>query len=501
MLTDATKWISRWGELQPEKSAIVETTRETTWIEFADDVSRAANAFRDLGVEPGDRVGCLMGNRREFLETVFGAMRAGAVFVPLNTRLAGPELSWILADCEPTLVVTEAAFAGLLPAGDARRNWIDVDGTLLGCRAWGDLLEAADPRFEVSVAEMSAPASICYTSGTTGRPKGAVFTHEAMAQIMFNVAFTQGWTRHDRQLIFLPLCFAGGLLGAGYPCMSLGQSLILEKGFDRDRIGPLVEAEKVTLMGGVPTTWKELRDAVADQPQLLSSLRFGAAGAAPVPPSLLTWFSDRGIRVSQCYGLTEGGCWNLCLQPEDAGRKPGSAGRGFVACEPRVIDDAGEEVAAGEAGELVLRGPTLMSGYWRDPAATADALRDGWLQTGDVATIDEEGFVSIVDRKKDVVISGGLNVYPAEVEAVLHELSAVGEVAVIGLPDPRWGEVVTAVVVAAGKISEDEIVAYCRTALGGYKVPRRIEFVAEIPKTASGKHLKRELRTLFQTII
>lgn len=497
MLSDGTRWISRWGELQPEKPAIVERDRETSWIEFAGNVARAANAFRDLGVRPGDRVGCLMGNRREFLETVFGAMRAGAIFVPLNTRLAGPELAWVLADCEPSLVVTEAAFARLLPDGEAGPDRIAVDGRLPGFRDWHDLLEAADPRFEESVVDMSAPASICYTSGTTGRPKGAVFTHEAMAQIMFNVAFTQGWSRHDRQLIFLPLCFAGGLLGAGYPCMSLGQSLILERGFDRDRIGPLVEAEEVTLMGGVPTTWKELRDAVADRPEQLSSLRFGAAGAAPVPPSLLAWFGDRGIRVSQCYGLTEGGCWNLCLQPEDAARKPGSAGRGFVACEPRVVDAAGDDVAAGEAGELILRGPTLMSGYWRNPAATADALHDGWLHTGDVATIDEEGFVSIVDRKKDVVISGGLNVYPAEVERVLDELPGVADAAVIGLPDPKWGEIVTAVVVAAGEISEDEIVAHCQAALAGYKVPRRVEFVDEIAKTVSNKHLKRELRARF----
>jgi fatty-acyl-CoA synthase len=499
MLGDATRWISRWGELQPEKPAIVERGREASWAEFAGDVSRAANAFRDLGVAPGDRIGCLMRNRREFLATLFGAMRAGAVFVPLNTRLAAPELAWLLSDCEPRLVVTEASFAGLLAGVGAGRDWIDVDGELPGLRRWDDLLAAADPNFEESVADMSAPATICYTSGTTGRPKGAVFTHEAVAQIMFNVAFTQGWSRHDRQLVFLPLCFAGGLLGAGYPCMSLGQSLILEDGFDRERIGPLVEANEVTLMSGVPTTWKELRDAVAEHPEQLASLRFGAAGAAPVPPSLLAWFADRGIRVSQCYGLTEGGCWNLCLQPEDAARKPGSAGRGFVACEPRVVDAAGEDVPPGEAGELILRGPTLMSGYWRDPAATAAALRDGWLYTGDVATIDEEGFVSVVDRKKDVVISGGLNVYPAEVERVLHELPGVADAAVVGLPDPKWGEAVTAVVVAAGEISAEEVVAHCRAALAAYKAPRRVEFVEAIPKTVSGKHLKGELRARFET--
>jgi fatty-acyl-CoA synthase len=494
MLGDATRWISRWGELQPEKPAIVERDRETSWAEFAGEVSRAANAFRDLGVEPGDRIGCLMGNRREFLATVFGAMRAGAVFVPLNTRLAGPELAWTLADCEPKLVVAEAAFAGLLPDDEGTQGWIDVDGTLPGARAWDDLLGAADRHFEVSVVDPSAPASICYTSGTTGRPKGAVFTHEAMARMTSNVAFTQGWTRHDRQLIFLPLCFAGGLLGAGYPCLSLGQTLILEKGFDRDRIGPLVEAAGVTLMSGVPTTWKELKEAVADHPEQLASLRFGAAGASPVPPSLLTWFGERGVRVSQCYGLTEGGCWNLCLQPEDAARKPGSAGRGFVDCEPRVVDAAGEDAGPGEAGELILRGPTLMSGYWRNAAATTEALRDGWLYTGDIATVDEEGFVSIVDRKKDVVISGGLNVYPAEVEMVLDDLPGVADAAVIGLPDPKWGETVTAVVVPAGEITDDEIVAHCRAALAGYKVPRRVEFVEEIAKTASNKHLKQELR-------
>jgi fatty-acyl-CoA synthase len=361
-------------------------------------------------------------------------------------------------------------------------------------------LAAADPHAGSAglpgPSSLDDPAAILYTSGTTGGPKGAVVTHSNILHMTLNFVIHAGLCSDDRSLLFLPLCFTGGLLPISMPVLHAGGVLVLQPGFDPAAALAAIERERVTFVAGVPTTFAAMLGHPAQPSTDLSSLRLAMVGAAPVPIPLLSAWRERGVPMLQCFGITEASGIDLYLAPEHADARHGSCGAPTLYCDARLVRDDGAEPEAGEVGELLLSGPMVMRGYWRDDAATEATITDGWLHTGDLATRDADGFFTIVDRKKDMIITGGLNVYPAEVEAALYRCEGVAEVAVVGMPDRRWGEAVTAFVVArpGANLDPRALIDACRRSIADYKTPKRIELVAELPRTASGKVRKGVLR-------
>jgi acyl-CoA synthetase (AMP-forming)/AMP-acid ligase II len=339
---------------------------------------------------------------------------------------------------------------------------------------------------------------IMYTSGTTGLPKGAVHTHGTMIAASITINLTSDMRHGDRYLQMLPLFHVGALTPAT-SAVHRGATLVLMRAFDPKRVFPLIEAERITTGLAVPAMLNFMLAAGDPGAHDLSGLRWLMSGAAPVPPALIERYAALGIEIHQVYGLTET-CGPACLiSPEEALAKIGSTGPAFFHTDVRVVDERGEDVAPGEIGEVIVRGAHIMKGYWNRPEATAETIRDGWLHTGDLASVDKEGFVFIQDRKKDMIISGGENVYPAEIEGVLARHPDVLEVAVIGMPSPRWGESAAAVVVPKpdSSLGAADLIAFCDGKLARYKIPRVVELVTEIPRNPTGKVLKRLLRERF----
>jgi fatty-acyl-CoA synthase len=444
-----------------------------------------------------------MSNRPEFLQTFFAVQRIGAIFVPVNVLLAPPELERTLEHTEPVAVVTSDPFADAcahLRGGLAVRHWIGADGPLWEGGMTLDELAAGPPGNAASAATLDDPAAILYSSGTTGGPKGAVVTHSNILHMTLNWLVHTGINGRDRSLLFLPLCFTGGLMPICMPILHAGGSLVLHRDFDPGRVLAAIECERVSIIAGVPTTYRAMLEHPALDATDLSSLRLAIVGAAPVPPDLLRAWREREVPMLQAFGITEGGGLNLFLPAEAAEAKHGSCGVPLLYSDARIVDEHGREPAPGEVGELLLAGPVVMKEYWRDAASTEATLRNGWLHTGDLAVRDEDGFFTIVDRKKDIIITGGLNVYPAEVEAALCACEGVSEAAVVGLPDEVWGELVTGFVIpsAGFALNPDRLIAASRERIAAYKAPRAVHVVDDLPRTASGKVRRSTLRERFR---
>jgi fatty-acyl-CoA synthase len=354
-----------------------------------------------------------------------------------------------------------------------------------------------DPHAEVTDRDL---AYLCYTSGTTGRPKGAMLSHGNVLAMAHNSVLVDRIDGGSRSYLPFPLCFTGGLVSMWAPAYVGGGTLVLDDRVDAARALQAIEAHRITHFNAVPVIWETLLNHPDFGRYDLSSLRCIGSGGAAVPEPLLARLQQAGLPMSQGYGLTEGSGKNTWLRAEDATRKIGSCGRPLMHTRVRTVDENLRDVAAGDVGELLIRGPEVMLGYWDDPETTARTIVDGWLRTGDLARIDEEGFVYIVDRAKDMLISGGLNVYPAEIESVLAGIPGVAECAVIGVPDPKWGETALALIVPlpGSSVDPQAVVDRCRECLADYKVPRRVLVRDEpLPRGMSGKILKRELREAY----
>jgi fatty-acyl-CoA synthase len=493
-------WVDHWAEFRPDKVLIQWDDERITWRAFGESVNRFANALGGLGVAKGVRVGVLMKNRPEFFQVYWAIVQRGAIFVPLNVHLAPTELAWIVNNAGIEVLVTDPGFDAVVAAVRDQvpvRHWISADGPLSGgSLSLADLVASASPeRTPVDIA-LDDPLGIYYTSGTTGLPKGAVLTHGNILFTTLNHVIDVGLTGDDLFLQFLPLCFTGGILTSSMWIFHTGASMVLEREFNPGRVLQLIDERGITYIMTVPTMVKMLIDHPAFERAEWTSMREVQVGAAPVPEAMLEVLQAKGVSVTQGYGLTEGAGFNSSLGSQDSIRKLGSTGRGSMYCRVKVVNDAGEETAPGEVGELLLSGPQIMLGYWNNPEATADALEGGWLHTGDLVIRDEEGYIYVKDRKKEMIISGGLNVYPAEVESVLYRFDEIAECAVIGLPDEMWGERVTAVVVLkpGRELSGDDVIARTRAELAAYKTPKQVIFVEAMPKTVSGKFQKRALR-------
>ncbi len=501
--------LAKRASLSPMMDGLVEVERERrfTFAGVNARCNRTANALRALGIGPGDRVALLLMNGVEFTASFFAIAKIGAVVVPLNWRLVADELAFILGDSGAVVLIYDEEFRDLVTdlhtrgsAATAVRHWIEVtpSGVPASFALAYDAVQAEASDVEPPVgASDDDDAYIMYTSGTTGLPKGVVHTHDSVLWACFTIALTADTRYRDRYAIVLPLFHVGALTPL-IGNVQRGMTSILMRAFDPVRLYETIAEERVSVLLAVPA----MLNFMLQVPDLgkydCSSLRWIMSGAAPVPVTLIEAYAKRGIEVHQVYGLTES-CGPACLiSPEDAIAKAGSTGKPFFHTDVRIVDDAGNECPPGTPGEVLVRGKHVMKGYWKRPEATAETLRDGWLHTGDVATIDAEGFVFINDRKKDMIISGGENIYPAEIENVILSHPKVREVAVIGHPSAKWGESPLAVVVKGDpSLTESEVVAWSRGKLAGYKRPRAVRFVDEIPRNPAGKILKRVLRDRF----
>ncbi|WP_301546833.1 long-chain fatty acid--CoA ligase [Gordonia sp. X0973] len=495
---DLGSWISRRTAINPDRPAI--TFGDTTWTygQLDDRINRLASVLAAGGVRAGDRVGYAGMNHPSFLEALFAAARLGAIFVPLNFRLTGAELAYILGDAGIGTLIADEAMAGVIDSADVHLTRRIGVTPIEGWEPIEELIAAAEPLSEPAVPEPSDVALIMYTSGTTGRPKGAMLTHGNMFWNNVNALLSLDTSESDTSLVCAPLFHIGGLNVTTLITLQKGGHIVLMPAFDPTAACALIEKHRITTMFGVPAMFLFMSQVPQFTTADLSSIRFLVCGGAPVPEPLMKTYAARGLPFAQGYGLTETAPLALVIGIEESAAKIGSAGSKVLPLsEVRLVDAANNEVAVGESGEVCVRGPQVMAGYWHNPEATAAVIDDeGWFHTGDVGREDADGYVYIVDRVKDMVISGGENVYPAEVESVLYSHPAIAEVAILGLPDEKWGEAVTAVVALADgqSVTLEELRDYAKDKLAGYKLPLRLEFVDALPRNPAGKVLKFKLR-------
>jgi fatty-acyl-CoA synthase len=510
----------RYAEQQfPCKTAVVCGERRYSYAEFGDRVALLAGALRGAGLKAGDRVAFLSLNCHRLLEAYYGVLEAGGVLLPLNIRLAAPELTYILNDSGATILFLEEEFAGFVDSfrrelrtircfhqldGEPKANW-------LSARTYEQMVLSATPyREDLMAFEENSIAELFYTSGTSARPKGVMLTHRNVYLHAMNMIVQQHTCFADVRIHTIPLFHANGW-GAAHTITLVGGTHVMLPRFVPEEVFRLVEREGVTALSLVPTMALALASSPARAQYDLSSVQWAGIGAAASSPMLLRDVEDAlGFRCFSGYGLTE--CAPALATAE---LKPGTqcttedrhllqamTGYAYPGCELRVVDEQDKDVPRDglTVGEIIARCDGVMAGYWQQPEATAEALRDGWFHTGDVAVMEENGYLRIVDRKKDIIVSGGENISSLDVEKVLLAHPDVCEAAVIAVAHQKWGEVVKAIVVAkpGRELSDTELIAFCRARLAHYKCPHSIEFCESLPKTATGKVLKRELRAQHQ---
>jgi len=503
-------WVQRWSELYPQKVAIIFEGEEITYLDLHRRANRTACWLQSLGIEKGDRVAVMLENIPQFIEIYLACARLGAIFVPINYRLAPPELEYILGNSMPRLFIFGRDFQetvqplellyrrppilmAMVEAGKIDGEIISYDREVVDFNDKAPFLTKS-----LGPADPEEPQVIMYTSGTTGDPKGAVLSHRKTffnclnAEIFFNLSFD------DVMLIVLPLFHSGGLFIQASPTIYKGATMVLHRRFDPEKVFEDVKRYRVTKFLGVPTIYKTLSGAKNKKKESFSSLKICAIGGEKATYELLKKLREEGFPLRQIMGQTETSIL-LWASEEDVINRPGTVGRPVFHAEVAIVDENGRRLGPGKIGELVVRGSIMMKEYWRDPVRTEETIRDGWLYTGDLAMMDEDGYFYLVDRVKDMYISGGENVYPAEVEKVLRSHPDVEDVAVVGIPDDRWGETGCAFIIKKRdcKLTEREIKEFCKGRLARFKWPKRVVFCESFPKTALGKIRKSLLREQF----
>jgi len=490
---DLSDLIARNADFTPEKIALRFERRSLTYAGFAARIAAAARALKSrLGVGRGDRVAILAANHPDYLVLLYACARLGAMLVPLNWRLAVPEQMFILADASVKALVVEEAFAEIvapLAAALPEARAVGLDFARDNVPALDLLIAEAGGDGRNPHTDFSSPLLIVYTSGTTGRPKGAVLRQEAL---LWNAVMSQHMhdlTARDHVLTVLPLFHVGGLNIQTTPALQLGATVTLHARFAPGPTLDAIAADRPSLVVLVPTTIQALIEHPGWAETDVSSLRAVTTGSTQVPQPLVDAIEARGVPVLQVYGSTETSPIAVYTRLGGDRSRPGSTGLPGLACEARIVDDAGAEVPHGARGEVVVRGPNVLFEYWGNAGATVEALREGWFHSGDIGTRDADGYFFIHDRKNNVIISGAENIYPAEIERVLSEHPGVAEAAVIGRPDPKWQEVPVAYVVARAGVAADAeaLKRHVAAHLARFKVPREIIFVDALPRNALGK--------------
>ena len=501
-------WSAHHAMRRPGAVAIVntDTGQNLTYARLDERAARLAVHLQGLHQGKGERIAILSHNCPELFELEFACGKIGTVLLPLNWRLTVPELEYILKDSGARVLIYDAAFAETVEAlagrCEAVEHTIRIDAEDAGSE-YEQALAGADPAGLQSVdLQLEDLAGIMYTSGTTGHPKGAMITHQMNLINSVNLGIPVGISPQTVQLVVLPLFHTGGLNCYANPVLHAGGRILLMREFDPGRALAIIgdPAYGVTHFFGVPAPYQFMMQHPDFAATDLSRLQIAGVGGAPCAEAILTTWQDRGVPLVQGWGMTETSPGGTCLDAADALRKIGSAGQALLHTELKVVGDDGAELPPDHVGELLIRGPNITPGYWNRPEATADSFtEDGWLKTGDAARVDGEGFFYIVDRWKDMYISGGENVYPAEVENVLYQLPQLAEAAIIGVDDERWGEVGAAVlVVKPGEaIDEKAVVDHCLANLAKFKIPKYVYFTDVLPRNATGKVLKRTLREQF----
>ncbi len=498
-------WLAQRARSSPDHLALIGAGRTVSYAELAHDAAAAGGRLRRLGIQRGDRVALLMANRIEFAEIMYGAMRLGAVLVPLNPRLSAPEAGALLGDCRPAVLCYDCSaretVAALTPHMCAARVCVDADAAA-DDPLWKEIgATEGEPESRI---DLQAVHSVVYTSGSSGRPKGVLLTYGNHFWSAVGSAFNLGVQPEDRWLACLSFAHVGGL-SILLRSVIYGTTAVIHDHFDPEQVNRAIDEDRVTIVSVVAPMLQRMLEVRGERPYP-PWLRCTLLGGGPAPRALLETCAARGLLVAQTYGLTEAASQVTTLAPRDARRKLGSAGRPLLCGEIRLVRD-GVVVAPGEVGEIQVRGPTVSPGYLktapkgetaedRRPSGVGPHRVDGWLSTGDLGRLDEEGFLYLVGRRDDIIITGGENVHPAEVEAVLEAHPAVAEACVAGAPDDRWGEAIVAYVRLreGADVDASALQAHARRSLAGFKIPRQVHFVDDFPRTASGKVLRRAVR-------
>ena len=491
-------WIDRWAGYAPIKMAVndAETGENYTYQQLNSQANYLAHKFEKMGLSSGDRVAVLSEYRLEYIALLGAAMKLGIIIVPLNYRLSSRETAYMINNCEPTLLIAEDKFSDL------------VDLSLLDCETKqvslnelvADLGSQINNSHDYQAKELDDdhPLFIIYTSGTTGFPKGAIYTHKMAFWNAINTQIRLDITSRDHTIICMPPFHTGGWNVLLIPLLLQGGSFTLLRKFDAGQVIELIANEEATLFMGVPTMLKMMSDVPAFDQVSLDSLRYFIVGGEAMPLPLIQLWEQQGISIRQGFGLTEVGPNVFSLHHDDAIRKIGSIGTPNFFVKVKLMKADGIEAGVDEEGELWLQGPITTPGYWRNEKATQDAFEDGWFKTGDILVSDSEGYYFVKDRIKNMFISGGENVYPAEVEKFLQTHPSIVEVAVIGVPDERWGEVGKAIIVTSEPtLTKESLLDFCAGNLAKFKIPKHVQFTNAIPKTESGKIDRKNLRSMF----
>lgn len=498
-LVNIGDWIQQWSAIRPNATAIIADDVPCTYRELDHRINKLARALTGLGVKKGDRVAVLLHNCREYIEVFFSLAKMGAIIVPINWRLAVPEMGFILRDSGARVMIFEGEFTGnvLEVREEAPLECcihcspyrVENPAPVWACSYEALLAPMSEQEFEVEErAGDTDPHIIMYTSGTTGQPKGAVLSHRKTFFNVLNADIFFDLTTRDRMIVTRPMFHSGGLIVDSAPVLYKGGTIIVKRRFRPMEILETAQKYQVTVMELPATVYQFILNECNLGQYDLTSVRCCFTGGERVSAHLLQSLAEKGLVVSQIYGLTEASTifW---LPGEEARERIGSVGHPIFHGKVRIVDGNGNPVRPGMSGEVIVKGPIVMSGYWQRQDLTDEVIRDGWLYTGDIARMDEDGFVYIMDRKKNMYISGGENVYPAEIEKLLLAHPNVAEAAVVGVPDEKWGEVGKAFIVLKGgqNIDAEEVLHFLRDKLARYKMPRYIEFMDSLPKTASDK--------------
>ncbi|KOV64151.1 acyl-CoA synthetase [Streptomyces sp. MMG1121] len=484
--------LRRTARRTPARLAVEYGERRWTYEELDDAVSRAASVLRAQGLAPGDRVGAYGHNSDAYLIAFLACARAGLVHVPVNQNLTGDDLAYLVTQSGSTLVLADPGLAGRLPDGTGVLPLRDAEDSLLARLADAPPYDGPEPRAEDLV-------QLLYTSGTTALPKGAMMTHRALVHAYLSAITALDLSAGDRPAHALPLYHSAQMHVFLMPYLAIGASSVILDAPDGDLLFGLIEAGRVDSLFAPPTVWIGLANRPDFATRDLDGLRKAYYGASIMPVPVLERLRERlpALAFYNCFGQSEIGPLATVLAPGEHEGRLDSCGRTVLFVDARVVDDKGEDVPDGTPGEIVYRSPQLCEGYWDKPDETAEAFRDGWFHSGDLAVRDADGYFTIVDRVKDVINSGGVLVASRQVEDALYTHDCVAETAVIGLPDERWIEAVTAVVVPRAEVTEDQLIAHVKERLAPFKAPKRVLFVDRLPRNASGKILKRELRDRF----
>jgi O-succinylbenzoic acid--CoA ligase len=478
-------WLKQRAELTPDRLAIKTDEDVLSFQQLHDRVKQRAHLLSLSGIKSGNHTAILMKNSIEMVETIYAVMSIGAVAVMLNTRLSDHELEWQVLDVEAVHIICNQEFMGKI-------NGLQDKGNIIVSE---DIHQVNDEVHSIiNVDEDYSPdqvATIMYTSGTTGNPKGVMQTFGNHWSSAIGSALNLGLQSNDRWLLAVPLFHISGL-SILIRSVIYGMGIILLERFDANKMNEAIIQDKVTIVSVVTTMLQQMLEKL-DKQQYPDSFRCMLAGGGPVPKSLLEECQTRQIPVYQTYGMTETASQVVTLTPEHSMKKLGSAGKPLFSCQIKIVKD-GKECLANEEGEILVKGPNITKGYWKRTEATAEAIQDGWLHTGDQGYKDNDGFLFVLDRRSDLIISGGENVYPAEIEAILLSHPKIKDAGVVGVEDEKWGQTPYAFVVLYQELSKVELVEYCKERLAAYKVPKDFNIMKELPRNASNKLLRRELK-------